>query len=49
MRLQLVGVVGYGGVLPVVAFLLARLFAHEYPPDAPTGMTLAGLGGFARP
>jgi hypothetical protein len=36
MRLQLVGVVGYGGVLPVVAFLLARLFAREYPPDAPT-------------
>jgi hypothetical protein len=28
MRLQLVGVLGYGGVLPVVALLLARLFAH---------------------
>jgi hypothetical protein len=28
MRLQLVGVVGYAGVLPVVAFLLARLFAQ---------------------
>ena len=26
MRLQLVGVVGYAGVLPVVPFLLARLF-----------------------
>jgi hypothetical protein len=26
MRLQLVGVVGYAGVLPVVSFLLARLF-----------------------
>jgi hypothetical protein len=29
MRLQLVGVVGYAGVLPVVAFLLARLFARQ--------------------
>jgi hypothetical protein len=26
MRLQLVGVAGYAGVLPVVSFLLARLF-----------------------
>jgi hypothetical protein len=34
MRLQLIGVLGYGGVLPVVAFLLARLFAREYAPDA---------------
>jgi hypothetical protein len=35
MRLQFVGVLGYGGVLPVVAFLLARLFSREYPPNAP--------------
>ena len=33
MRLQLVGVLGYAGVLPVVSFMLARLFRsdHEYP------------------
>jgi len=31
MRLQLVGVVGYAGVLPVVALLLARQFAHSAP------------------
>lgn len=29
MRLQLVGVLGYAGVLPVVSFLLARLFAQQ--------------------
>ena len=29
MRLQLVGVVGYAGVLPAVSLLLARLFAHQ--------------------
>jgi hypothetical protein len=33
MRLQLFGVLGYGGVLPVVGFLLARLFARGYSPD----------------
>jgi hypothetical protein len=33
MRLQLVGVLGYGGLLPVVAFLLARLFARAYAPE----------------
>lgn len=31
MRLQLIGVVGYAGVLPVVAILLARLFASNRP------------------
>jgi hypothetical protein len=30
MRLQLVGVLGYAGVLPVVSFMLARLF-HRAP------------------
>lgn len=30
MRLQLVGLLGYGGVLPVIAFLLARLFARRH-------------------
>ena len=36
MRLQLVGVLGYGVVLPVVSFMLARLFRsdHEYPSRA---------------
>jgi hypothetical protein len=29
MRLQLVGLVGYAGVLPVVCFLLARLFRSD--------------------
>ena len=29
MRLQLIGVVGYAGVLPVVSFLLMRLFARS--------------------
>lgn len=29
MRLQLVGVLGYAGVLPVVAILLVRSFAGE--------------------
>jgi hypothetical protein len=29
MRLQLVGVVGYAAVLPVVSFLLMRLFARS--------------------
>lgn len=29
MRLQLTGVLGYAGVLPVASFLLARLFARE--------------------
>jgi len=29
MRLQLVGVLGYAAVLPVVAFLLLRLLARE--------------------
>ena len=35
MRLQLVGVLGYGVVLPVVSFMLARLFRsdHESPFD----------------
>jgi hypothetical protein len=31
MRLQLIGVVGYAGVLPVVSLLLARLFAQSAP------------------
>jgi hypothetical protein len=31
MRLQLIGVLGYAGVLPFVSFLLARLFARESP------------------
>lgn len=30
MRLQLVGVLGYAGMLPVVCFMLARLFRSEY-------------------
>ena len=36
MRLQLVGVLGYAVVLPVVSFMLARLFRsdHEYPSRA---------------
>jgi hypothetical protein len=34
MRLQLVGVLGYAGLLPVVSFLLARLFARQPAPDA---------------
>ena len=36
MRLQLVGVFGYALVLPVVSFMLARLFRsdHEYPSRA---------------
>jgi hypothetical protein len=34
MRLQLVGVLGYAGLLPVVSFLLARLFARQPTPDA---------------
>jgi hypothetical protein len=29
MRLQLVGVLGYAGVLPVVCFMLARLFRSD--------------------
>jgi hypothetical protein len=29
MRIQLVGVLGYAGVLPVVCFMLARLFRRE--------------------
>lgn len=33
MRLQFVGVLGYGGVLPIVAFLVARLFARGCAPD----------------
>ena len=33
MRLQFIGVLGYAGVLPVVSFLLARLFARERTPS----------------
>jgi hypothetical protein len=33
MRLQLVGVLGYAGVLPVASFLLARLFAQQAKRD----------------
>lgn len=32
MRLQLAGVLGYAGLLPVAAFLLARLFARQPTP-----------------
>ena len=31
MRLQLVGVLGYAGLLPIVSFLMARLFARQAP------------------
>jgi len=34
MRLQLVGVLGYAGLLPVVSFLLATLFARQPSRDA---------------
>jgi hypothetical protein len=34
MRMQLVGVLGYAGLLPVVSVLLARLFAREPSRDA---------------
>jgi hypothetical protein len=33
MRLQLTGVLGYAGVLPVLSFLLARLFARHRTPS----------------
>lgn len=33
MRLQLAGVLGYAGVLPVLSFLLARLFARDRAPS----------------
>ena len=49
MRLQLVGVLGYAGVLPVVAFLLARLFAADHVSElgralqrSSTGQTATG-------
>ena len=32
MRIQLIGVVGYAGVLPVVAFMLTRLFRRDGRP-----------------
>jgi len=34
MRLQLVGVLGYAGVLPVVRFMLARRFRRAPPYDS---------------
>ena len=33
MRLQLPGILGYAGVLPVLSFLLARRFARERTPS----------------
>jgi len=43
MRLQLVGVVGYAVVLPIVCFMLARLFRRKaWASHEPPARTSAG-------